>query len=270
MRYIDATKLRLPDGWLDRAAAAAAAVELGEDPGDHGAIWKELKDGLADLSNDKCWYCEIPVPRSDNAVDHFRPKGRVVDAANKHNGYRWLAFEKSNFRYACTYCNSRRKDVDGGTVGGKADRFPLLDEAQRVYTPGPVGGERPILLDPCEFGDWRLLGCRRENGKPCAASHDAEQHQRAEISIEIYHLHHEPTCKLRHSEAVRLLSDIEEAKSRFIATQSDAAQEPAFKKAAERILRAIHFGSPFSGDMRFLLGGERDQRHPWIQSLLET
>jgi hypothetical protein len=270
MRYVDPTRLRLPDGWLTRAAAAAKAVANGDKPDDHAAVWKELKDELADLVNDKCWYCEVSVPRSDNAVDHFRPKGRVSDAANQHDGYRWLAFEQSNFRYACTFCNSRRKDVDGGTAGGKADRFPLLDETQRVYTQGSIAGERPILLDPCEIRDWRLLGCQKENGRPCPASSVAEERQRAEISIEVYHLHHEPTCKLRHSEAVKLLSEIEEAKSLFISARSNAALEASFKKAAGRILKAIHFDSPFSGDMRFLLGGERDEDHPWIQELLET
>lgn len=270
MRYIDSTVLQLPDGWLDRAAAAKEAVANGADPNDYSDVWRELKNGLAELFKDKCWYCEISVPRSDNAVDHFRPKGRVSDAVNEHKGYRWLAFELTNFRYACTFCNSRRKDIDGGTVGGKADRFPLLNEGQRVYQPGSIAGERAILLDPCEIGDWRLLGCRKENGKPCSASDDPEQLERADASIEIYHLHHEPTCKLRHSEAVKLLSDVEEAKTLFVATQSDAAQEPAFKKAAARILKSIHRDSAFSGDMRFLLGGERDKDHSWIQTLLET
>ncbi|EMM5786663.1 hypothetical protein [Pseudomonas chlororaphis] len=270
MRYIDSTRLRLPDGWLERAAAAKIAVENGANPDDYARVWRELKDGLANLFNDKCWYCEVSVPRSDNAVDHFRPKGRVRDAENEHRGYRWLAFEQSNFRYACTFCNSRRKDIEGDTAGGKADRFPLLDEARRVYEPGAVTGERPILVDPCEVGDWRLLGCKKENGKPCAASDVPEQRQRADISIEIYHLHHEPTCKLRHSEAVKLLGDIEEAKALFIATQSDAAQEPSFKRVAARILKSIHVDSAFSGDMRFLLSGERDVAHSWIQTLLET
>ena len=110
----------------------------------------------------------------------------------------------------------------------------------------------------------------RENGKPCAASDVAVNRSRAEISIEVYHLHHDPTCKLRHSSAVQLLSDIEEAKGYFLASQADATQEPAFKKTAERILRAINAESPFSGDMHFLLRGERDVGHPWIQDLLET
>jgi len=270
MRYIDLTRLRLPDGWLDRAAAAAEAVANGADVGDHAPVWRELKNGLAKLFNDKCWFCEVPVPRSDNAVDHFRPKGRVSDALNVHSGYQWLAFEQSNFRYACTFCNSQRKDLDGGTAGGKADRFPLLDETQRVYARGSVDDECPTLLDPCEIGDWRLLGCRKENGKPCAASQEPEQRNRAEVSIEIYHLRHEPTCKFRHSEAVKLLSDIEEAKRLFIATQTDPNQGATFKKVAKRILKAIHFDSAFSGDMRFFFAGERDEAHPWVQHLLET
>ncbi|HFT3224748.1 TPA: HNH endonuclease [Klebsiella pneumoniae] len=271
MRYIDSTLLQLPDGWLARATHAKEAVSQGEDPNNYSDIWRCLKNGLANLSNDKCWYCELPIPRSDNAVDHFRPKGRVSDATNPHDGYRWLAFEPSNFRYACTFCNSRRKDVDGGTVGGKADRFPLQNEAQRVYQAGSVINEMPTLLDPCDIGDWQLLGCQKENGKPCAASTDAEQQARANISIDIYHLHHEPTCKLRHLEAVKLLSDIEEAKELFIATQTDATQKVAFKRVAARILKAIHANSSFSGDMRYLLRGERETNHySWIQSLLET
>lgn len=270
MRYIDHTQLVLPDGWNDRATAAAQAVANGGDPNDYAGVWRELKDGLADLFNDKCWYCEVSVVRADNAVDHFRPKGRVSDAQNPHNGYRWLAFTQSNFRYACTFCNCRRKDVDGGTTGGKADRFPLIDEAARVYVRGPLGAERPELLDPCELGDWKLLGCKRENGKPCPTSQLPEQLRRAEISIDIYHLHHEPTCKLRHTSAVQVMSDIDEAKGLFLASQTDPSQESGFKKAAERILRAINFKSPFSGEMRFLLGGERDVDHPWIQGLLET
>ncbi|HFU2361826.1 TPA: hypothetical protein ACIGPV_002914 [Klebsiella variicola] len=271
MRYIDSTLLRLPDGWTDRAKTAKEAILRGEDPNDYSDVWRALKNNLAELSHDKCWYCEIPVTRSDNAVDHFRPKGRVSDSANKHDGYRWLAFEPSNFRYACTFCNSRRKDPEGNTAGGKADRFPLENEADRVYQPGSVKNEIPTLLDPCDIGDWLLLGVQKENGKPCAASNDPEQKKRANVSIEIYHLQHEPTCKLRHLEAVKLLSDIEEAKELFIATQSDATKKTAFKRVAARLLKAIHANSAFSGDMRFILRGERETNHySWIQTLLET
>ena len=270
MRYINLDRLVLPDGWLKLAADAADAVSNGDDPDKYSDVWRQLKNAMASLFNSKCWYCETAVPRSDNAIDHFRPKGRVSDAANPHAGYRWLAFDRTNFRYACTFCNSRRKGLDGGTAGGKADRFPLLDESKRVYASGSLADERPALLDPCDISDWRLLGCKRENGQPCPAGEGSVDRTRAEISIEIYHLQHEPTCKLRHAEAMKLLLNIEEAKGLFDLSQSDPGQETAFKRAAKRILTAIDLNSPFSGDMRFLLGGERDQDHPWIQELLMT
>src|SRR5690606_18184599 len=131
MRYVDLDELEMPTGWLDRAEDACAAIASGDDPEDWRHVWTEMKDRLAELLPDKkCWYCESPVDRDDNAVDHFRPKNRESDASQKHNGCRWLAFTHTNYRYACTFCNSRRKGVANATVGGKADRFPLLDETK--------------------------------------------------------------------------------------------------------------------------------------------
>jgi 5-methylcytosine-specific restriction endonuclease McrA len=270
MRYVDRTKLIKPTGWNLRAQAASICVSNGESPKDYDAIWRELKDGLANLLHDKCWYCETPVERSDNAVDHFRPKNRVSDAAMPHPGYRWLAFDETNYRYACTYCNSRRKDVEGGTAGGKADRFPLINEPQRVYVAGSVALEQPSLLDPCEISDWRLLGCHQENGQPCATGTDLIAKQRAELSIEIYHLHHEPTCKRRHAVAVQLMSDVDEAKRLFDLATQEPGRATDFKAAAARLRRAIDRDSPYSGDMHFLLRGQRSDAHLWIQELLEA
>lgn len=270
MRYVDRSKLVKPAGWNQRAQDAAQAVANGADPNDHAAVWRELKNGLADLLHDKCWYCESPVDRSDNAVDHFRPKNRVSDAANPHTGYRWLAFDDSNYRYACTYCNSRRKDQGGDTAGGKADRFPLVNEAQRVYAGGPVAAEQPLLLDPCELTDWRLLGCQQENGHPCATSTDAVAKQRAEESIEIYHLHYEPTCKRRHAAAVQLMADVAEGKRLFELATQDPTRVSDFKTVAARLRRTIDRDSLYSGDMHFLLRGQRSDGHPWIQELLEA
>ena len=269
MRYVHRAGLRVPNGWLGRAARATRAVANGADPNAYSEVWRELKDKLAILHHDKCWYCEVPIDRSDNAVDHFRPKGRVHDAAREHRGYRWLAFDKANLRYACTFCNSKRKGVDGQTGGGKGDRFPLLDESKRVYNQGPIGGEDPVLLDPCTFRDSMLLGCRMENGRPCAATEDPIDKRRAEESIEIYHLHHEPTCKRRHAEAVRLLADLEEGKRKFVLAPSSKENKNDFLSVADRILQSISPMASFSGDMRFLVRGERSEEHPWIQDLLE-
>jgi len=269
LRYINLSRLRLPTGWTLRAQEAAQAVVEGEDPNKYGKIWRELKNELADLSIDKCWYCETPVDRSDNAVDHFRPKNRVGDAEAFHAGYRWLAFDHNNYRYACTFCNSKRIDVEGGTSGGKADRFPLVDEAMRVYSAdGNLNQERPLLLDPCLRSDCRLLGCQQENGHPCATSVDPMERSRAEISIEIYHLDLERTCKNRHRIAVQLMSSIEDGK-RLYPQIEDPEKAADFEKATQRIFDIICADAPYSGEMRFLLRAQRNSEHPWIQNLLE-
>ena len=270
MRYVDRSKLVKPTGWSARSREASQAVANAADPNDHSAVWRDLKNGLADLLHNKCWYCETAVERSDNAVDHFRPKGRVSDATRTHTGYRWLAFDENNFRYACTFCNSRRKDVASGTAGGKADRFPLVNEAQRVYTTGAVDAEQPLLLDPCDLSDWRLLGCQQENGQPCAASTESVAKQRAEASIKIYHLDYEPTCKRRHAASVQLLADVDEGKRLFEQAAHNSSRANDFKSVAGRLRRAVDREAPYSGDMHFLLRGQRSDAHPWIQELLEA
>lgn len=269
MRYVDIARLRLPTGWLDRATAATEAVARGDSVEDHSAIWRELKDELANLMPEKkCWYCESPSHRSDNAVDHFRPKGRVADADRAHDGYKWLAFDWNNFRYSCTFCNSRRIGVN--TAGGKGDRFPLLNESDRLYSQGDVTVESPTLLDPCEIDDWKLLGCRQENGSPCPASNDSTQSTRVLTSIEILHLDYEPTSKTRHGVAVQLLADVDHAKRLFERSTQDASVAPDFKNAAKKVRRHIDRAAPYSGEMIFLLKGQRSSEHPWIQDLIEA
>lgn len=271
MRYIDQDDIKLPDGWLDKARVARDAVAAGKSPDDYDHIWRELKDALANLFPEKkCWYCESPVDRSDNAVDHFRPKGRVSDATSPHNGYRWLAFEPNNFRYSCTFCNSRRKDVVNGTAGGKADRFPLLNELGRLYGPGPLRQERPELLDPCQWGDWELLGCKHENGKPCATGSDPVGVKRANTSIDILHLDYLPTCNRRHAAAVQLIANVDQAKRLFLKAQTDSDMEIEFTEVARKIRKTIDRKSDFSGEMIFILRGQRHANHPWIQQLLEA
>jgi hypothetical protein len=271
MRFVDIECLTLPLDWQAKADAAAAAVAQGASPDDYSQVWRDLKDNLAALLPDKkCWYCETQVDRADNAVDHFRPKGRVAEATNPHSGYRWLAFEPSNFRYSCTFCNSKRKGIGGGAGGGKTDRFPLVDEAARVYGQGDPDLEQPMLLDPCEFDDWELLGCMRENGKACPTRQDPLERRRVDASIGIFHLDYEPTVKRRHRTAVQFLSDVEQAKMLFLSADTDPGRfKPLFKTSAKRIRRAIERTSDFSGEMIFLLRGQRHSDHPWIQRLLE-
>lgn len=247
---------------------------------DFDDLWRGVKAELGHILNEKCWFCETPVPRSDNAVDHFRPKGRVSDAARAHAGYGWLAFDPDNFRFACTLCNSRRVDAEHGTAGGKADRFPLLDESCRVYSVDPAeldyatlsrttDAEQPLILDPCAPEDWLLLGCRLENGEPCATTDDPVAVQRVEASIDVYHLAHDSVCKLRHTVAGQLHEAVNTAKEHFLAVRTgDAVSERRFVRSLERVKRMLGWKKPYSGEMRFVLRGFRSPDHPWIARLL--
>ena len=98
----------------------------------------------------------------------------------------------------------------------------------------------------------------------------AYKKQRAEASIEIYHLHYEPTCKRRHTAAVHLMADVDECKRLFDLVTHDPSRAADFKSVAARLRRAIDRDSPYSGDMHFLLRGQRSDAHPWIQELLEA
>jgi hypothetical protein len=98
-----------------------------------------------------------------------------------------------NFRYSCTFCNSRRVDAEGGTAGGKQDHFPLSRASRRAWSEADDhDAEVPLLLDPCAPGDPELLTFL-PTGAPeprRAAEEDAEAHDRARISIQLYHLDH--------------------------------------------------------------------------------
>ena len=281
MRFVDLNDVELEAGWMARAEEAARnIVEVGASVTAHQGLWQGLKGRLSKVLHDKCWFCETPVPRSDNAVDHFRPKGRVADATDSHDGYSWLSFELRNFRFACTFCNSRRVDVENGTAGGKADRFPLLDENARVYSVeagtldygdllSTVYDERPTILDPCEPVDWQLLGCRREDGCSCATSADPEVRLRVATSIEVYHLNHDAIRKQRHTAAGQILERIREAKAAYLGLdKANAAAQRRFARLTTEIYRMIRISAPYSGEMHFLLRGQRSQEHPWIEDLL--
>jgi hypothetical protein len=49
----------------------------------------------------------------------------------------------------------------------------------RVYTPGPLGMEKPVLLDPCQIRDCLLIGCKWEDGSPCPATSTTSSTRRA-------------------------------------------------------------------------------------------
>jgi uncharacterized protein (TIGR02646 family) len=165
----------------------------------HVQVWRDAAGTLASISNGKCWYCEVREVRSDMPVDHYRPKGKVVEE-NGHGGYWWLAFNWENFRLSCTFCNSRRVDVKHKTEGGKHDHFPLCDGSYRACNDdNEWRREIPKLLDPCSRQDPTLLSFRQD-GMPVPSREprtDAVAHDRADCSIRLLHLDHHHLVRSR-------------------------------------------------------------------------
>jgi uncharacterized protein (TIGR02646 family) len=201
MRFVDVSKLDVPDGWHDKAGAAVEALlratnsaERKEVLKKYRHVWAELKPSLEHLSNKKCWYCEAKQIRSDRHVDHFRPKSTATpDPECGVEGYWWVAFEISNYRYSCTFCNSVRLDEEHGTSGGKGDKFPLRRGTRRCTRPEEsLLDEQPVLLDPTVQADPLMLWFELDGSvRPvCDEKEEAWPFERAQESIQIYHLDH--------------------------------------------------------------------------------
>jgi hypothetical protein len=116
MIWIPLQDLEFPEGWSEARDKMQAELDSFNTPAERSAflrenrvaaVWGGLKDGLAKISNSKCWYCETPIARDDLVVDHYRPKGRIAEEDDPHEGYWWLALAPSNFRLSCKYCNER-------------------------------------------------------------------------------------------------------------------------------------------------------------------
>lgn len=259
MRFIDNLTLTSPTGWDTRSESAKNKVLTeGKDVENYARVWKDLKDGLADLSSNKCWYCEMPQIRSDNAVDHFRPKQK----------YPWRAFDKKNFRYACTFCNSERKNPETGVLEGKGDKFPLFDESKRSTCEREDGREDPILLDPCEAHDPRLLDFLVD-GKPTARSQNSNEKHRVDISIQLYHLDHPALIEERRVLALKINEIIELADSIYpeVATGTVTIKN-AFKGYIKQIANIIATNAKLSSFAKKIVLGHRDKE--WVELLLEA
>ncbi|HEX3130413.1 MAG TPA: hypothetical protein VH394_23955 [Thermoanaerobaculia bacterium] len=280
MRHIDTSSLRdkLPAGWEARAQAALEAARKA-DPEDRPAlltkyapVWQEIKHILEELSYNKCWYCESVQIRSDNAVDHFRPKNRVVEADNGHEGYWWLAFELKNYRFSCQLCNSRRKDRETGHSGGKHDHFPIFDEACRAFTEADdLRRERPKLLDPTNIADTTLLWFEPDGR--VVEKYDKDRHprpyERANVSIGLYHLNESKAKSRRRDLHQELLNLIDEGNEQFLEFESgNLAAELAYASVIKKIHKLLDPKSEYSAAARALLLSYCDADHPWIEAIL--
>ena len=257
MRKIDPNRIAADCSWDAEAAAAEVAVQGGAKVADFSDVWRSAKQRLKAVSRGKCWYCEARQDRSDNAVDHFRPKSL----------YPWLAFKLSNFRFACTFCNSIRTNPETGESEGKGDHFPLFS-LPRATNSTELNSEDFVLLDPCRGTDPGLLDFR-EDGLLCAKYLDQpKRQQRAEQSIRYFHLDHPELVESRRQLALQIRDWIDGADAIFdTLDQGDPTIEHAFSRFADSIFRALGDNAQFSVFARRIVEGFRDR--PWVEDLLQ-
>jgi len=181
MRYIDMTNL------LAKQANWGTSSELWRDP--------TLRRDFKDFFYKKCWYSEASVAMNDIHIDHFRPKAKVdqyeqydYNIPLKDRGYYWLKNDAKNYRASCAFCNRKTGD------GGKQNFFPLQMGSPRL-TPNGNEVEIPLLLDPCNEGDVKILSFF---GKDviCASSISGDS-DRVEASRIIYNLSHPDITYMR-------------------------------------------------------------------------
>ena len=276
MRHVTLDGLRIPAGWLIRAAAAlqrvrdAAPADRRDVISQNSGIWAEMNAALSELTDGKCWYCESRQIRSDQPVDHFRPKGAVYEDPT-HPGYWWLAFDYNNYRFSCTFCNSRRRDVDNG-VGGKGDRFPIRDEHHRARTEAdPIAAEEPDLLDPLDPNDPSLLFFENDGRVvPFIANiDDSRRFHRAEVSIQIYHLNHSKTKRARKwiFNEIQLL--IRDGDIYFSPGPEDARIQHARERVVDRVLQHRNEQRDYSAAVeRYLRGFVNPDARAWLSEIL--
>jgi len=305
MRYIDIDLLRLPSGW--QARADRALEELREEVlraereataagGDVKAvaaarkaviteelrkqvrqdIWRALASDLANLSKGKCWYSESRNPTSDKNVDHFRPKNSVAEDPD-HEGYWWLAFDWRNYRYASQWCNQRRVDDLNKTSGGKWDHFPLRAGSRRARREeDDIEHEEPELLDPVDPEDWKLLTFRSDGHPTPARPPGTAEYERAQKSIEVYHLHCRELVDDRRPLAGRVrrfIQYMETLRPRI----ADPKMRALYKKQEKELLRAIHRDSDYSAAALAYARAEiykfeqgRQMTREWLEEILNS
>lgn len=263
MRYIDMRDLQIDAGWVASANAAmdavrrAAADKRSDAINRHQEVWKNLKDKLRALSYDKCWYCESIDPRSDNAVDHYRPKGNVKGAEPPHTGYWWLAFDWKNYRFCCTYCNSLRTSAAG--TGGKQDYFPLWQEDARAKSEtDDLDNELPLLLDPTRVTDVRLIAFSEDGSVgPADPNTRSREYRMADESITRYHLKHPTLAERRAFRLREVLGWVHEA-DKNLARHAKQPNPQALVTAEARlqdIRGAVSHRAVYSMAVKHLLSG---------------
>lgn len=217
-----------------------------------------LLKSLRAVVGNKCWYSEVPLDGADPNVDHFRPKGRVVEidhstlekTGDKSPGYWWLAFEPKNYRLSCMHSNQRR--VDEETEGGKWDFFPVEGARAPEETEWDLIAEDVLPFDPCCAMDMALLWFSSD-GTPTLknSSPSDKEKRRLDVTVWLFHLNKAEIAKKRTANVIDIMKDVKAADAAYkIWQQPGAASEFVLKKrfddAIAKIKSEIKDTKPFA------------------------
>jgi hypothetical protein len=228
-----------------------------------GTTWGDarLVAALKAVVGNKCWYSEIDLGGADPEVDHFRPKGRVVEVdadlqktGHVSDGYWWLAFESQNFRLVAQHSNQRR--VDDETEGGKADFFPVVGDRALPNTPHQQIFETILPLDPCSASDVSLLWFDPD-GNPVYSPKNGKSNdfdrKRVKATVWLYHLDKHDTAMPRSNAVTEVRRKLKQADNYHSLWHSNVPcmkSKASFDKEVAEIAAKLADTSPFAGAKR--------------------
>ncbi|WP_294187668.1 hypothetical protein [uncultured Sphingobacterium sp.] len=255
MRYIDTSKLEIPENWQELAKQS-----------NYSPLWSYLKPKFESIVGKKCWYNESINDGSTNPIDHFRPKAQnckcltnkyatleesVWDqlSSGEQTGYPFLEFEHLNYRYACGYSNSghKRESVDGVTRG-KWDFFPLRLGTISANSAQNLNEEQFALLDPCNSSDPSLLTFDEFGGiiPSEKVQINSWDYCRVKVSIEVYHLLYSKIAEKRLEKWTATVRLIELASKLYHKTNKSIEEHESFTYFFENLVRSIYKDAEYS------------------------
>lgn len=195
---------------------------------------EEVKNLLFIIFNQKCAYCETRFAAAYTGdIDHFRPKGKVVEKLpgkkkgtniNKvlsKNGYYWMAAKWDNLVLSCKDCNSARRHKlpdNSEIVIGKQEQFPLIDETYRIKQPdvGELESEESarLIVNPCTEDPEKFF--EYDEGMGVIKERQGlidKALLKARKSIDVYALHRSELCDERKRMTNAILERIESCDS---------------------------------------------------------
>ncbi|MEM8932320.1 MAG: retron system putative HNH endonuclease [Acidobacteriota bacterium] len=270
MIHVDRSSVPTPkalDGPNSKAEAEKKKAEVHFAKADPGSFkgfkaYKDptVKEALERLFHGKCAYCECVYAANQPVdIEHYRPKSGFIDSDGKlvKPGYWWLAADWDNLLPSCIDCNRSRghKTVDDTEENlGKANQFPIADEAKRWRKEQDGDHEIRLLLDPCRDQPEELLtfGAKGEvKAKPKAG---AVGQQVVRASIQVYGLNRNGLATRRREAmlaAQSRLSAIERA-AKAIKTRAADGRAPGADNCTEladlvrQVLRMRRVDAPFT------------------------